>query len=767
MLKNEISKIIKEGRTYLGIELGSTRIKAVLSDENGTSLASGSFTWENQLENGIWTYRLDDAVNGVRQCYADLCADVKSKYGICLTALGSIGISAMMHGYLPFDANGNQLVPFRTWRNTITGEAAAVLSDLFKFNVPERWSIAHLYQAILNGEAHVSKISSITTLSGYIHRILTGENILGVGDASGMFPIDSATGNYDAVMVEKFDALLKENKLDYSILDILPKVKFAGECAGTLTAEGAALLDESGNLQAGALFCPPEGDAETGMVATNSIAPKTGNVSAGTSIFAMAVMEKPLKNYYSAIDIVTTPDGRGVAMVHCNNCCSDIDAWAGIFDEFSALTGNKLDKGQLFGAIYGAAQSGESDCGGIVSCNYLSGESLTDIRRGVPMVARRDDAKLTLGNFMRSQLYSAVATLRIGMDILYEKEDLKLDKMSAHGGYVKAQAGRKAMAAALNLPITVYYNSGEGGAWGMSILAAYAACGKGMSLEEYLNTKVFADAKSEITYADAAESEGFMKWMEQYRTLLNVERAAVDEFYPVPSKESAIKSLKERVYKANMDLVRNGLVVLTWGNVSGIDRESGLVAIKPSGVDYDKLTPDDIVVLNLDGQVVEGSLRPSSDTPTHLELYRTFPNIGGIVHTHSINATAFAQAGKPITPFGTTHADCFFGDVPCTRELSAEEIANDYEKNTGVVIAETFKGRDEMAVPAVLVKNHAPFTWGASPEKAVEVAVTLESAAEMALKTLLINQETQRVSQNLLDKHYFRKHGSNAYYGQK
>ena len=430
----DVKNLLEEGKGILGIEFGSTRIKAVLIDEKGTPLASGSHEWENRLTDGIWTYTLDDIWSGLADCYADLASDVKKKYDVVLKKFASIGFSAMMHGYLAFDKEGELLVPFRTWRNTITEEAAAKLTEVFQYNIPQRWSIAHLYQAILKKEEHVGKIDFLTTLAGYVHWKLTGEKVLGVGDASGMFPIDCKSGNYDQNMIRKFDELTEPCGYGWKLSDILPKVLSAGEKAGTLTPEGAKLLDVSGNLEAGILLCPPEGDAGTGMVATNSVGVRTGNVSAGTSVFAMVVLEKELSKVYPEIDLVTTPDGALVAMVHCNNCTSDLNAWVNLFDEFAKSIGAAIDKNQLFSVLYHKALEGDADCGGLISYNYFSGEPVTGFDEGAPLFVRKADQTFNLANFMRTHLYSSLAALKAGLDLLFKEEDVKVDEMFGHGG---------------------------------------------------------------------------------------------------------------------------------------------------------------------------------------------------------------------------------------------------------------------------------------------------------------------------------------------
>ncbi|MDO5155895.1 MAG: FGGY-family carbohydrate kinase [Eubacteriales bacterium] len=521
--------LIEAGKASLGIEFGSTRIKAVLIGENHETLASGSHGWENRLDQGIWTYTLEDVWGGLQDCYASLLKDVKEKYDVTITSLKAIGFSAMMHGYMAFDKEGELLVPFRTWRNTITEEAAEKLTEAFRFNVPQRWSISHLYQAILNGEEHVKNIAFFTTLAGYVHWKLTGEKVLGVGDASGMFPIDSVAGDYDATMLETFGKLIADKKFGWNIQEILPKVLSAGENAGALTQEGAKLLDVSGQLQAGIPVCPPEGDAGTGMVATNSVGVRTGNVSAGTSVFAMVVLEKALENVHTEIDMVTTPIGDPVAMVHCNNCTSDINAWVGIFKEFSDYFGMNIDMGDLFTKLFYKAEEGDSDCGGLISYNYFSGEGVTAFDEGRPLFVRKADDKFNLANFMRTHLYSALATLKIGLDIL-AKENVTVDKMYGHGGYFTTKGvGQKIMAAAMNTPISVMETAGEGGAWGIAVLAAYMQQKEeNEALDTYLTNKVFANNLGTEIAPDAKDVDGFNEFIKKYQAGLAVERAAIE-----------------------------------------------------------------------------------------------------------------------------------------------------------------------------------------------------------------------------------------------
>ncbi len=522
-------QMILAGKTALGIEFGSTRIKAVLVGEDHQVLATGSHQWENRLEDGIWTYSLEDIWGGLQSCYSDLAQDVQSKYGVELTTVGSFGVSAMMHGYLAFDKDDNLLVPFRTWRNTITGEAAAKLTEALHFNIPQRWSISHLYQAILNKEPHVPQIAFFTTLAGYVHWKLTGEKVLGVGDASGMFPIDSATGDYNQKMMATFDELVAGEALAYPLGELLPKSLSAGAPAGVLTAEGAKLLDVSGKLQAGIPMCPPEGDAGTGMVATNSVKVRTGNVSAGTSVFAMIVMDKEPENVHEEIDMVTTPDGYPVAMVHCNNCTSDINAWVGLFAEFAKSFGMDVDMNRLYTTLFEKALEGDADCGGLMAYNYFSGEPVTGFVEGRPLFAREVTANFTLGNFMRTHLYSSLATLKVGLDILLKEEKVPVDCMYGHGGLFKTKGvGQSILAAAMNAPVSVMETAGEGGAWGIAVLAAYALNGAGQTLDVYLNDRVFKGETGEEMLPKAEDVAGFDAFMQKYRAGLAMEKAAVE-----------------------------------------------------------------------------------------------------------------------------------------------------------------------------------------------------------------------------------------------
>lgn len=527
---SDVKNTIANGKAVLGIEFGSTRIKAVLVDENNMPIASGDHDWENRLENGVWTYTLEDIWTGLQDCYQKMTEDVKEKYGVAVEKLAAIGFSAMMHGYLAFDKEGNLLVPFRTWRNTITQEASEALTKVFNFHVPQRWSIAHLYQAILNGEEHVPQVDFFTTLDGYIHWQLTGEKVLGVGSASGMFPIDSTIKDYDKAMIQKFDELVAPKGFPWKLEHLLPKVLLAGDKAGVLTEEGAKKLDPTGTLQAGCPLCPPEGDAGTGMVATNSVKQRTGNVSAGTSVFAMIVLEKALKRVHEEIDMVTTPSGDAVAMVHCNNCTSDLNAWVNIFKEFAESFGIDVDMNKLFGTLYNKALEGDKDCGGLLAYNYFSGEHITGFEEGRPMFVRTPDSKFSLANFMRANLYTSLGALKVGLDILLKEEEVAIDRITGHGGLFKTKGvGQKILAAAMDATVFVMKTAGEGGAWGIALLASYMVNkDAGEALEDYLQNKVFGGDEGEKMDPDPEDVKGFDEFIKRYRAGFPIERAAVD-----------------------------------------------------------------------------------------------------------------------------------------------------------------------------------------------------------------------------------------------
>ena len=523
-MKLDAKSTIEAGKAILGIELGSTRIKAVLIDQENKPIAQGSHTWENQLVDGLWTYNIEAIWSGLQDCYADLRTNVKNLYGIEIETLAAIGVSAMMHGYMPFNKKEEILVPFRTWRNTNTGRAAAVLSELFVYNIPLRWSISHLYQALLDNETHVNDIDFLTTLAGYVHWQITGEKVLGIGDASGMLPIDPTIHNYSAEMVAKFDKLIAPKKYSWKLEDILPKVLSAGENAGVLTPEGSKKLDVSGHLKAGIPVCPPEGDAGTGMVATNAVKQRTGNVSAGTSSFSMIVLEKDLSKPYEMIDMVTTPDGSLVAMVHCNNCTSDLNAWVNLFKEYQELLGIPVNMDEIYSKLYNIALTGDTDCGGLLSYNYISGEPVTGFADGRPLFVRSANDKFNLANFMRTHLYASVGVLKIGNDILFNEEKIKVDRITGHGGLFRTKGvGQRILAAAINSPISVMETAGEGGAWGIALLGSYLVNNeKKQSLADFLDESVFVgDAGIEVspTPEDVA---GFNTYLENYKASIVV-----------------------------------------------------------------------------------------------------------------------------------------------------------------------------------------------------------------------------------------------------
>ncbi len=514
MMKTAL-ETIKCGETYLGIELGSTRIKACLIDAAGMPIASGSHAWENRFENGYWTYDLEDVHTGIRACYADLAENVRKSYGVSLTRVGAMGISGMMHGYLVFDERDELLVPFRTWRNTTTARASEELTELLQFHVPQRWSAAHLYQAILDGEAHVPHVAHVTTVAGYLHFLLTGRREVGIGEASGMFPVRGR--EFDPVAVEKFNARLREHGYAWDIRDIFPKIRVAGEGGAYLCEDGARFLDPTGTLEAGIPLCPPEGDAGTGMVATNAVLPETGNVSAGTSIFSMLVLRAPMRGVHHEIDVVTTPDGSPVAMVHCNNCCSEIDAWVGLFAEYSALMGMPVDRSEIYERLYTNAMTGDADCGGITAYNYLSGEHIVGIEHGIPAYFRSSESRMTLANVMRAELYATVATLKLGMDILFEREGVHAKRFCAHGGLFKVKGvAQKILANALHTEVSVMETAGEGGAWGMALLASYMMRGKGRTLGAWLSECVFGGMETAVVSPDEKGRDGFAAYFERF-----------------------------------------------------------------------------------------------------------------------------------------------------------------------------------------------------------------------------------------------------------
>ena len=523
-------QMIEEGKAVLGIEFGSTRIKAVLINEKNEPVASGSHDWENRYDHGIWTYTLGDIWAGLQDSYRSMTQDVSEKYGTKITNLAAIGFSGMMHGYMAFDKEGELLVPFRTWRNTITADASEKLTELFRYHIPQRWSIAHLYQAVLNGEEHVKDVAFFTTLAGYVHWKLTGKKVLGVGEASGMFPIDVKEKQFHKGMIDTFDALVAEKGYPWKLSGILPDVLLAGEDAGALTEEGAKLLDPSGNLKAGVPLCPPEGDAGTGMVATNSVAPRTGNVSAGTSVFAMVVLEKELSKVYPEIDLVTTPSGDPVGMVHCNNCTSDLNAWVSVFKEFAETFGMEIGMDDLYGTLYRKALEGNKDCGGLLAYNYFSGEHITNFEEGRPLFVRTPQSSFNLANFMRVHLYTSLGALKVGMDIMLKEEHVELDRILGHGGLFKTKGvGQSILAGAIDTPVSVMETAGEGGAWGIALLASYMVHREeDENLADFLAEKVFAGETGIEMQADPEDVAGFNTFIERYKEGFPIERAAVD-----------------------------------------------------------------------------------------------------------------------------------------------------------------------------------------------------------------------------------------------
>lgn len=526
----EIKEKLLLGHTSLGIEFGSTRIKAILIDDQQKLLADSSYQWENQLVDGFWTYSQDAIIEGLQTCFTHLKAAVKDQYGVTLTKIGQIGISAMMHGYLPFDAEGNLLVPFRTWRNNNTTEAAKLLTDEFHFNIPERWSIAHLYQSVLDSEPHLYELDFMTTLAGYIHWLLSDRKVLGVGDASGMFPIDSTTQQYDKEKLMQFDKLIESKVFPWQIEMVLPEVLIAGQDAGQLTQAGALLLDPEGDLEPGSRLCPPEGDAGTGMVATNSVSPKTGNVSAGTSIFAMIVLAQPLSNIYPEIDMVTTPSGDDVAMVHANNCTSDINAWVNLFYEFAQKAGSTLSLDQTYTLLFNHALEGDPNCGQLLNYGLFSGENIIQIEEGRPLLVRQPNSQFNLANLFKSQILSAFSTLAIGMELLTQNEQIEIDQLLGHGGiFTTPKVAQTILANILNIPVTVTTTSNEGGAWGMALLADYLNYAD-LDLNEYLETIVFNEIENVTVQPEGEEVKNAKAYLSTYKLGLPIEKAAISYF---------------------------------------------------------------------------------------------------------------------------------------------------------------------------------------------------------------------------------------------
>ena len=726
---SEPSDLLREGGAVLGVELGSTRIKACLTDERLGVIASGSHDWANQLVDGRWTYSLEAIQTGMQQAYAALVTNAQSRHGVRPTRYRAAGVSAMMHGYLPFSASGELLVPFRTWRNTSTGAASAALSQALDFTIPLRWSIAHLYQAVLDQEAHIGQVAGITTLAGHVHRQLTGENLLGVGDASGVFPIDPNTRDYDLAMLDQASALVGLGDLRR----LLPPVSVAGQPAGELTEAGARWLDPTGELQPGVRFCPPEGDAGTGMVATQAVAPRTGNVSVGTSIFAMVVLERPLAQRHPELDVVTTPTGDAVAMVHCNNGASELGAWAGIFGEFAAALGTEANPDRVYATLFGAAQAAAPDADGLVSFNYLAGEPVTGIDHGRPLLLRSAESPFSLGALIRSELWGAFATLAIGMDVL-AAEQVQVDQLTAHGGLFRTPGlPQRALAAALRVPIGVQQTAGEGGAWGMAILAAYLDHAD-QRLDDFLAQVVFADQQQTLANPDPTEVAGFADYLGRFRAALPVQQAAgalgqtaPDTGDPRDGADAALReavaATRQRVADLHQELVSNQLVVWTGGNVSERVPGADLFVIKPSGVASAELTAENQVVCTLDGEPAPGwgnSHGPSSDTAAHAYVYREMPEVHGVVHTHSPYATAWAARGEAIPCVITAMADEFGGEIP----VGPFAIIGDDSIGRGIV--ETLRGHRSRAV---LMANHGVFTIGKHAKDAVKAAVMCEDVA--------------------------------------
>ncbi|MFZ7089013.1 L-ribulose-5-phosphate 4-epimerase [Curtobacterium sp. RRHDQ10] len=729
-----------DGQATLGIELGSTRIKACLVDEHLAPIATGTAEWENQLVDGRWTYDLDAVRDGLRTAYADLVRDARHRHGVAPSDVRAIGVSAMMHGYLAFDAAGELLVPFRTWRNTSTGPASAALGAALDFSVPLRWSIAHLYQAVLDDEPHVDRIARVTTLAGYVHHVLTGRDVLGVGDASGMFPVDPETHDYDADRLARAQALVAERAPALTLTDLLPEVLVAGEDAGTLTETGAAWLDPSGALRPGAPLCPPEGDAGTGMVATNAIAPRTGNVSVGTSIFAMVVLERPLGTVHPELDIVATPAGDTVAMVHCNNGASELGAWAKVFGRFAEAAGSPLDADAVYATLLAEAAGADADAGGLVTANFLSGEPVAGVEEGRPLLVRPPGSRFSLGTLVRAETSAAFATLAIGMEVLAD-ERVRVDRMLAHGGLFRtAGVAERLLAAALDVPVAVSHTAAEGGAWGIAVLASYLEHADRQTLQQYLADALPGGDDLTTAHPDADDVAGFRTFLDRFRAALPLQDAAVavtrGRGEPAgdadggeardgadPSLQSAVATTRATVTALHAELTRNGLVVWTGGNVSQRVPGHDLFVIKPSGLSYDELRPENQIVCDLDGTPVDGwgnAHAPSSDTAAHAFVYRTMPEVGGVVHTHSTYATAWAARGEAIPCVITAMADEFGGPIP----VGPFAIIGDDSIGRGIV--ETLSGHRSRAV---LMQNHGVFTIGKDGRDAVKAAVMTEDVA--------------------------------------
>lgn len=765
---------LEEGGAILGIELGSTRIKTVLVDADLVPIAQGAHDWENELVDGVWTYSLDAVEHGLTAAVAAVLDDAEARHGVRPRTLAGLGVSAMMHGYLALDAADKPLVPFRTWRNTSTGPAAAALTELLGVNIPLRWSVAHLTQAVLDDEPHLAQLARLTTLAGYVHHRLTGQHVLGVGDASGMFPIEPATGDYDTAGAHAVDALLAEHGHRLHLLDLLPTPLTAGADAGTLTEAGARFLDPSGTLRPGVPVAPPEGDAGTGMVATAAVRPRTGNVSVGTSIFAMVVLEQPLTRVHPEIDVVTTPAGDPVAMVHCNNGASELGAWTAVFGELADALGAAATPDEVFAAFLGAAPDGAADAGGIYAYNQVSGEPVAQLDAGAPLVVRTPSSRLTLANLARAQVYGVFATLSLGLRVLAD-EGVAIDSLRAHGGIFRtAGVAQRFCAAAVGAPVAVGETAGEGGAWGMAVLAALrteVARGDGAvpDLADHLDRVVAARSSATIAEPDAADVAGYAVYLERYAAGLESVAAAARTLAPAsapapapapapasapapapasgaassypgdsgtaddvppltlgslpPEVQAEVVRVRAEVARLHAELPRWELVVWTAGNVSQRVRVPGgedLLVIKPSGVTYEELTADSMVVCDLEGNLVEGDRAPSSDTAAHAYVYRHMPEVGGVVHTHSTYATAWAARGEEIPCVLTMMADEFGGPVP----VGPFALIGDDSIGRGIV--ETLAGSRS---PAVLMRSHGPFTIGRDASAAVKAAVMVEEVA--------------------------------------
>lgn len=749
--------IINLKKTYLGIEFGSTRVKAILIDSKSKILAKGEYVWENSFVDSFYTYSYEEIKNALKTSYSNLKKEFEEKYKQKLTTLGAIGISAMMHGYLPLDQDFNPLINYRTWRNNNAQKEAKELTNIFNYPIPARWSIAHLYYAYKHKEKHFSSIAYLMTLSSYVAYLLTGKIGIGIGEASGVFPLNEKEINYDEEKINIFNNLIK-NSLDLHL--ILPKIYKPNEILGTLTIDGLSLLDESKDLDIGIKIVPPEGDSSTGLIGTNSLNENTCNISAGTSIFSMSYLKEIPNSPIPFLDIVFSPLGKPIGMIHINNCTSDLNSYISLFKEVFNLCNIKEDK-DFISKLFKESLKGDLSCNDILIYPYVSNENIEGISKGMPLLIKKEGSKLTLNTLMLASIYSSFYSLTKKLNEL-NKDKIFISKyIIAHGGIFKTKdVASTILSSILNLDVYTSSSSSEGGAYGMALLAEYIDNTK-LALNEFLKTKVFKNLKYDISHPSKEVQKGYKTYSK------NLDKY-IAKFYDIKkdSYSDEIDELKEKVLKANLDLVKNKLVLFTWGNVSMISKNRKYIAIKPSGVPYDTMKKEDIIITDINGNIVEGNLNPSSDLPTHLEIYKAHKEIKAIVHTHSTFATSFAQAGENIVAYGTTHADYFYGDIPCARSLKKNEIEKDYEKNTGKVINEALKNRDVMSIPGILCKNHGVFAWGYDADNAVYNATVIEEVAKMAYLTKTINPNVKRVSQDLLDKHYKRKHGKDAYYGQ-